>query len=112
MAHYSITRMVNPALHDIANRYPDNAEEKMQEFHKWQTAFIEKVIEEAAKTATENLWGEVRSLCPLCNGGPNTNGTTGFTLPVGLERHLTQNGNANLCPVMHSILYIAGLVKR
>ncbi|MES2898693.1 MAG: hypothetical protein V4723_03140 [Pseudomonadota bacterium] len=48
-----------------------------------------------------------RAVCPLCRGESDSQYETGFSVPVGLVRHLTGSGNVRACTVMAAALSLA-----
>jgi hypothetical protein len=55
---------------------------------------------EVVKLTETNADG--KAPCPLCGEVSNYVGSTGFTYPDGLIRHLTGSHNARHCPVMYA----------
>lgn len=51
-------------------------------------------------------WG-ARSNCPLCGGGPQSVYDQGFSVPLGLRRHLVGEGRAHQCRTLHAIHELA-----
>lgn len=77
-----------------------NSKIKMME---WQNQAIEKIIVLAEQlTPLQSSPSSDRVYCPLCGKGSSSPGTIGFSLPIGLKRHLEGFGNSRQCVVMKS----------
>ena len=63
--------------------------------YQWQRETAERVVELTVADANG------KAPCPLCNDVPQVTGI-GFSLPIGLERHLLGGHNSQMCPVMHA----------
>jgi hypothetical protein len=57
-----------------------------EEFGEWEEWTIGRCLDAATVSAAEPWSSRERAFCPLCRDG--TQYSEGFTLPVGLERHL------------------------
>lgn len=75
--------------------------------HGWIDEVAEHVVQSAEPIESESLFGRERAYCPLCGDGASTAYQKGFSLPVGLERHLTGSGNTRQCDVMRAAFQLA-----
>lgn len=73
------------------------------------TDFISNLINYASKSAftSPGVSTSARAYCPLCNGGGNDYYVRGFSIPIGLERHLLGHNNSYQCGVMSILLKMA-----
>lgn len=82
-----LTRLINsPSEGELLRAYED---------------VIEATIS-AAAVGHQTGANDIRVMCPLCGGGPNSSyeGKDGFVYPLGLQKHLTGHQRAYECPVL------------
>lgn len=100
-ARRSILSLV-PAIREEAHSYYRC--ESRSDLYKWEREIIEKVVAMAKPQA--NAWRE-RAYCPLCGDGSSSPYAEGFTLPIGLERHLEGYGQVRQCDVTKALFALA-----
>ncbi len=73
--------------------------ESTRTFYKWENDVVDKLIERVPQSSVIEHYGSIRANCPLC--GSKTLGPfpSGFTLPIGLSRHLIGWGNTRQCSI-------------
>jgi hypothetical protein len=71
------------------------------EFHHWRSAVIDELVELAKPIPRHSPYDTDRAQCPLCGGSPENfyQPQQGFSLPVGLHRHLEGWGRVHQCDV-------------
>jgi hypothetical protein len=78
--------------------------ESRQEAYAWPKKIAEELVSMAE--AIKSPFGE-RAICPLCRSEGGSQYETGYSLPIGLVRHLTGFGNVRECPVMSAARAVA-----
>lgn len=71
--------------------------------------FVADLIKYTSKSAftSPGVSTSPRTYCPLCNGGSDDFYVRGFSIPIGLERHLLGRNNSHQCAVMSILLKMA-----
>lgn len=69
--------------------------------------WVDQVADEITSLVTpmepnSSYFHQDRARCPLCGGGPQSPYDEGFTLPIGLQRHLVGYGQVHQCPVFEA----------
>ncbi|NHZ38232.1 hypothetical protein [Massilia rubra] len=72
--------------------------------YRWENKIAEELIATAEVIPT--YFGD-RAYCPLCGRGSSSGYEEGYSLPVGLTRHLTGWGRSHKCGVIAAALAIA-----
>jgi hypothetical protein len=77
--------------------------ESRQAAYAWEQEIVAALIQRVERPRAPGQWEEQRANCPLCNSGAMTPYASGFSLPTGLERHLTGWGSQiRQCSVMRA----------
>lgn len=71
--------------------------ESRKDTYAWKETVAEKLIDLAE--VSDDAFSR-RAVCPLCGRGPDTPYETGFTVPIGLSRHLIGWGQVRECIVV------------
>jgi len=102
-ARRTIIELMPEKLREILQSYYLCAREQRD---TWEYEVTKKIIE-AAEILTAVPWynGE-RAYCPLCRDGSSWPGDKGFSVPLGLERHLRGAGG-HRCGVMRQVARLA-----
>lgn len=71
------------------------------ELHQWKSSVIDQLVELAKPVPRHTPYDTERAYCPLCGGSAQDfyQSQQGFSLPVGLHRHLEGWGNTHQCDV-------------
>jgi hypothetical protein len=71
------------------------------ELHQWESNVIDQLVELAKPVPRHTTYDTERAYCPLCGGSAQSiyQSQQGFSLPVGLQRHLEGWGNTHQCDV-------------
>lgn len=81
--------------------------ESTAEGHAWGRQVVEEVLALAKPLESPSPYDSPRAFCPLCTSGTSLPYESGFTLPVGLRRHLTGWGSVRQCSVMQAAMGLA-----
>ena len=82
--------------------------ESRQAAYAWEQEIATALIQRVERPRDPGQWEEQRANCPLCNSGAMTPYASGFSLPTGLERHLTGWGSQiRQCSVMRAAAGLA-----
>lgn len=74
----------------------------------WQRAVIEQLLAVAASSPLPTTPGSApRARCPLCHQSPQSPPESGYSLPIGLQRHLEGQGKFSQCVVMATAVKLA-----
>ena len=97
------TRNLPPEVGAALRGYSDCKNQR--EFINWRYAVVDQIIAVAKPdpASRKSLYDGERGYRPLCGGGATDiygGGFHGYTLPEGLNRHLTGYGNTYRCDVM------------
>lgn len=76
-----------------------------KDWYFWERNVIERVVSLATVSKDGMGYFSDRGYCPLCKWGNDHQ--EGFTLPIGLTRHLAGTHNATVCGVMEAATLIA-----
>jgi hypothetical protein len=107
------------ARNDIVCLMPDDISDLLMGYHflktrpdyyRWQRETIEAIVAMALPDPKASHF-QNRARCPLCNRSGDVYGS-GFTLPIGLERHLEGFGNVSQCPATEAAFKNARNSKR
>jgi hypothetical protein len=77
--------------------------ETREDSRVWQDKVVEAILETAARPLFDS--GLDRMKCPLCQCG--TRADEGFSIPVGIQRHLTGWAQQMQCDVMKAVHHAA-----
>lgn len=98
---------------DIINLMPENRRKILMSFFHCESrsetyGWKEKITEELIGTAEVigSPFGD-RAYCPLCGDGSSSGYERGYSLPIGLTRHLTGWGRTRECTVVKAASAIA-----
>jgi len=71
------------------------------ELHQWESNVIDQLVELAKPVPRHTAYDTERAYCPLCGGSAQSiyQSQQGFSLPIGLQRHLEGWGNTHQCDV-------------
>jgi hypothetical protein len=71
------------------------------ELHQWESNVIDQLVELAKPIPRRTAHDNERAYCPLCSGSAQSlyEEQQGFSLPIGLRRHLEGWGNTHQCDV-------------
>ena len=71
------------------------------EVYQWREKVSDQIVECAKPFPRRSAYDNERANCPLCGGSPQNfyEFQQGFTLPIGLHRHLVGWGNTHQCDV-------------
>lgn len=99
MARREIIYLAPDEFHNLLHSY--SSCETRAETYRWTDGVAEQIIERAVPLDgyQTDIFGE-RAFCPLCRGGTQSRYEKGFSLPVGLHRHLVGYGQSVMCSVM------------
>lgn len=108
---------LDEARRAIVNLMPEPAREILGDYYdcksrgevyRWESTAADKLIELAQPLPRHTVHGE-RAMCPLCGGGAQNVYAyqEGFSLPLGLHRHLTGFGNTHQCDVTRAAFKLA-----
>jgi hypothetical protein len=80
------------------------------EVHQWKSAVIDQLVELAKPVPLRTAHDNARAYCPLCGGSAQSiyESQQGFSIPIGLQRHLEGWGNAHQCDVTVAAFKLAG----
>ncbi|MBN4055248.1 hypothetical protein JYU12_00730 [bacterium AH-315-K03] len=71
------------------------------ESYRWMKEVVDKVVEQAVLIEkTGSSYFQDRAYCPLCQDSSGSWYEEGYSIPTGLQRHLSGFGNVHQCPVM------------
>jgi hypothetical protein len=73
-----------------------------EDIRAWEAWAIERILDLAERRPGHEMgghFGTVRAYCPLCRGEAQSPTTRGFSMPVGLERHLAGSHGSRRCEV-------------
>ena len=103
---YDLLHIMPKEIFDILGEgCTSNSKIKMIE---WQKRAVEKVLAFAEKLPpVQSSPTSDRVYCPLCGQGSTSPGDKGFSLPIGLKRHLEGFGNSRQCVVMKAAVRIS-----
>lgn len=74
----------------------------------WSRKVVERVVG-LSLVKTEGMgYSSDRGLCPLCQRGAEHQGLDGYTIPIGLTRHLAGTHGVQQCEVMEAADELAG----
>jgi hypothetical protein len=98
-ARRAILRLMSEPAQDILKRYYQC--ESRAALYKWQSSVVDQLADLAKPLPRRSGYEGERAYCPLCGGSPEDfyNSQRGFSLPLGLERHLSGFGNTHQCDV-------------
>lgn len=96
-ARHTIIQLVPGQYSSILNSYRDC--NSTRDVHTWKHDIVARIVAHASSEIDGHSYYERRTNCPLCRSAGNGPYQNGFTVPVGLERHLTGFGNTHHCPV-------------
>lgn len=103
------------ARYSLVNLMPENIARLLLNYHRceteshfysWQREVVDSIID-LAHPEPKISYLQDRAYCPLCRGGTSGPYESGFTLPEGLRRHLTDYGNVSQCPVTEAAFNLA-----
>lgn len=72
------------------------------DLHEWKAWAVGWLLDRAEPQQTAG--GSLRAACPLCHGGSSAQGAFGYSMPIGLERHLSGSHGSALCSVLGAAL--------
>jgi hypothetical protein len=79
-----------------------------KDFAAWEQWACARFLRKAGESAvTVPELKQRRAYCPLCGGGSSAPYAEGFSLPVGLERHLLGTHGSRVCAVFGAAKYQA-----
>jgi len=78
-----------------------------EETCRWENMVAEKLLDHVKVISYDLQRDRERAYCPLCGSGSQEQDKEGFTLPVGLQHHITGYGSTRKCPVVEQIRYLA-----
>jgi hypothetical protein len=74
--------------------------ESLQARYQWANKIADEITELTLPLPSSNSYlNQERALCPLCGDSSSSPYESGFTLPIGLHRHLVGFGNTFQCGV-------------
>lgn len=95
-ARDALIRLMSPEAQEIlTSHYQCRTKE---ESWRWPDLAAEKVVALCGEQ-DEETYCQQRAWCPLCGEGGSAPGQEGFTIPIGLQRHLLGSHNARQCSV-------------
>jgi hypothetical protein len=79
------------------------------ELHQWESNVIDQLVELAKPVPRHTAYDTERAYCPLCGGSAQSiyQSRQGFSLPIGLQRHLEGWGNTHQCDVTVAVFKVA-----
>jgi hypothetical protein len=79
------------------------------ELHQWKNEVIDQLVELAKPLLRHTPYDAERGYCPLCGGSAQDfyQSRQGFSLPLGLHRHLEGWGNTHQCDVTAAAFELA-----
>lgn len=96
----------------IIDLMPENLEKLLGSYYSAKSKseryqWVDQVADEITNLATpleppNSYFSPDRARCPLCGGTSQSPYADGFTLPIGLQRHLVGYGNVHQCPVFEA----------
>lgn len=92
------------ALWEIARTSPPSRGAKLRD------QLVAQIVDDLKRAKSEK-WEDMmeqRAPCPLCNRSSSAPYANGFTVPRGIEQHLTGSGNAHRCEVIALMRRYAG----
>ncbi|HEY4212200.1 MAG TPA: hypothetical protein VGM84_12010 [Steroidobacteraceae bacterium] len=98
-ARRAIIRLMPETVQEILDSYYQCT--SRIEFHHWKSKVIDELVELASPLPRHTPYDTDRALCPLCGGSAENfyQSTQGFSLPLGLHRHLEGWGRTHQCDV-------------
>jgi hypothetical protein len=98
-ARRAIIRLMPESLRDVLYSYHQCT--SRGQLYQWRDAVSDQIIEFATPLPRRSAYESERANCPLCGGSAQSFYETeqGFSLPVGLHRHLVGWGNTHQCDV-------------
>jgi hypothetical protein len=98
-ARRTIIRLMPEPVQEILDRYYRCT--SRIELHQWESNAIDQLVELAKPLPRHTPYDTERAYCPLCGGSAQDiyQSKQGFSLPVGLHRHLEGWGNTHQCDV-------------
>jgi len=79
-----------------------------KDFYAWQAWAVDGLLHAAHQVAFEQPFNGLRARCPICGGSAQTvYGGEGFSLPVGLTRHLKGSHGSRMCGVFYAAYSMA-----
>lgn len=104
LAREAIIRLMTPEAQEIlTSHYQCQTKE---ESWRWPELAADKVVALCGEL-DEDVYFQRRAKCPLCGEGSAAPGQEGFSLPIGLQRHLLGSHNARQCSVFGAAYAIA-----
>lgn len=106
MARQEILYLAPDEFHDLLRSY--RFCETRAATYAWADRVADQIVERAVPLQgyMTEIFG-TRALCPLCRGGTQSQYEQGYSLPVGLHRHLVGYGRVNECPVIDAARELA-----
>lgn len=105
VAYSEIVGLAPPEFSEVLSSYRKCA--STGESFRWQHEVAEYVVERVPTTSVRAAWDSNRANCPLCSRGSQGPYQEGFTVPLGLTRHLTGFGNTHQCVIMKAAANLA-----
>lgn len=98
-ARHAILGLMSEPARDILSRYYQCA--SRAEVREWESKVVDQLVNLATPLPPRSQYEGERAYCPLCGGSAQDiyNSQRGFSLPVGVERHLSGWGNTHQCDV-------------
>lgn len=78
--------------------------ESRTDVHVWLSRIADQLVSKVEVFSSD---GSDRAYCPLCGRGSSAAHDKGFSVPLGLTRHLTGWGNVAQCPVTKAAVGLA-----
>ncbi len=107
----TVIKLMPDDLKNILSSYEECGSRR--EIARWLEETADKIVEYAKPSipGCEYLPGQYlppRSICPLCGRGADCKYSQGFSLPIGLRRHITGWGTrVSMCPVFKVVEALA-----
>lgn len=105
------------ARYNILALLPEEIRQLIKGYHQchshddimiWQRTVIAQLIAVASSSPLPTTPGSApRAPCPLCHQGPQSPPESGYSVPIGLQRHLEGQGKFYRCAVMATAVKLA-----
>ncbi|WP_262299686.1 hypothetical protein [Microvirga sesbaniae] len=114
-----LEREIYDARSTVIRLMPADVQKVIDEFYAcktrtelgaWRRRLMRYIISRAEILPKHRYSGE-RAYCPLCREGPSSSYEEGFSIPLGLERHLDRATTGHGCSVMEVIWEFAHTSK-